>query len=286
MLTAWLQDIYFLLALIGVGIFAGYIAGLFGIGGGTILVPVLATIFPYFSHNLEMDMHCAVGTSLALVAPAALMASLRHAKQGSLEQTDWKLWLGAVLVGVLLGVLVSNHMHGNYLKLLFALYMYIAAWGIYQRHRSASQSLIKVAFPRRGVQLGVGICIGGLSSLLGLGGGSFTIPFYNQYDVPLKKAIALGCLTGIVVGGVGAIGAIINGWALPGRPGYSLGYVNLPALLIIAPLVILCAPRGAKLSHELSARSLMIACTAFYVVLGSLLWIKLLYAYLKSSSIG
>ena len=281
MMTAWLQDIYFLLALIGVGIFAGYIAGLFGVGGGTILVPVLATIFPYFSHNLEMDMHCAVGTSLALVAPAAIMASLRHAKQGTLEKTVWKRWAIAVTIGVLLGVLISNRIHGNYLKVLFAIYMYIAAWGIYHKHRSSSQSLIKVAFPKHTMQLCAGVCIGGLSSLLGLGGGSFTIPFYNQYDVPLKKSIALGCLTGIVVGSVGAIGAIINGWGLAGRPGYSLGYVNLPALLIIAPLMILCAPRGAKLSHELSARTLTFACTAFYIVLGSLLWIKLLLAYIK-----
>ncbi len=273
--VTWTQDIYFLISLILTGIFAGYLAGLFGVGGGVVIVPVLATIFPYFGYDYAMDMHCAVGTSLALVAPGAIAATLRHAKQGTLEHAVWKFWLLAVIFGVLVGTIITNKVPGSYLKLAFTIYMFVVAVAIYRRKPSVQAA--RNSYPRRITQFIVGACIGCVSSVLGLGGGSFAVPFYSQYNLPLKRAIALGSVTGIAIGSLGMIGAVINGWGTMGRPPFSVGYVNIPALLIIAPLITLAAPQGAKLSHVLPSGTLRLLCAGFYLFMGSYMLYKFLF---------
>ena len=273
MAAAWLHDVYFLIALIITGIIAGYLAGLFGVGGGGVLVPVLATIFPYFGDNPAMDMHCAIGTALALIIPGAVTSTLHHAKQGTLEENIWKLWLVAVTVGIIIGVLITKRVEGELLKIVFAVYMFIVAAVLYFKQKKPGDH--RPHYPSRLVQIGVGTGVGCLSSILGLGGGSFTVPFYNQYNIPLKRAIALGNVTGIAIGLLGAIGAMVNGWGLVGRPGFSIGYVNIPAFLIISPLTMLCAPKGTALSFRLSSRTLKNICAGFYLLMGIYMIINL-----------
>lgn len=277
MLVTWVHDVYFIIALIITGISAGYLAGLFGVGGGAILVPVLASIFPYFGFDYSMDMHCAVGTSLALIVPGAISATMRHARQGTLVTTIWKLWLGAITAGIIIGTIISNQTHGSLLRAIFAIYMFTVAIALYRKKNSSLEN--KKKFPKTRTQVLVGTCVGCLSSMLGLGGGSFTVPFYTQYNFPIKKAIALGNVTGIAIGTLGAIGAMYNGWGNAGRPGLSIGYVNIPAFLLITPLMMLCAPQGAKISNNLSSKTLKLLCASFYFMMGTYMVMKLLLQY-------
>lgn len=281
MAVAWLQDIYFLFALILAGIVAGYLAGLFGVGGGTIMVPVLATIFPYFSDNINMDMHCAVGTSLALIAPSAYMAASHHLRKGNLAGVKWRQWVVLVCVGVLIGSVITNRVHGNDLKFMFFIYLYLAAWILYRHPKRSNQpQSTAIVLPHKSVQAVAGMVIGAMCTVLGLGGGSFTVPFFSQYRVPMQATVALGNLTGIAVGTFGAIGGLINGWGLAGRPGFSVGYINIPAVLIMAPLTMLCAPLGAKLGRGIGAHKLKRLCIVYYLLIGSYLLSNVLIHHL------
>ncbi|MCH9769627.1 MAG: sulfite exporter TauE/SafE family protein [Gammaproteobacteria bacterium] len=243
-----IQDLYFVIILLMIGSVAGYTAGLFGLGGGVVLVPTLMTLFPFFGASHARVVHCAVGTALALVVPATMASAYKHYKLQNVDLKFAKRWLPSVVSGAIIGTLSFHYISGLLLKIIFTAYLYCAF--VYTLTQHTQFKAVKSYPHKKRAYVGAGI-IGCASVWLGLGGGTFTVPFLRFLKYPYRKAIGISATSGITIGLVGAIGVIIHGWGLSGRPVYSLGYVNGMAFIIIAPVVMLLAPQGAKMAHRL-----------------------------------
>ncbi len=232
-----------------IGVFAGYSAGLFGIGGGVVMVPALLTLLPYVHASDSVVMHMAVGTSLALIVPGAIAASAKQYQLGNLEIGLLKSWVPPVIVGVIAAAILFNFIPTRGLKIIFTVYLFAAtAYGVWQKPPPAGHA----GCPSVLMQSVAGFFVGSLSLLLGIGGGTFTVPFFKFSHYPLKRAIALSSATSLFIGSLGALATVADGWGLAGRPPYSVGFINIPALLAGTPTVLFFAPRGAKRAHEFS----------------------------------
>ncbi|MGB5810583.1 MAG: sulfite exporter TauE/SafE family protein [Polyangiales bacterium] len=246
------------------GVIVGYASGLFGIGGGVILVPTFLTTFPRFGASPEVVMHCAVGTCLALVVPAAIASTRKHYALGNVELDLLRSWLPWVALGTLVGVLTVELLRARDLKMIFTLYL--IATTLYVAARKASEAG-EEGRPPAIVRAVGGSIIGDLSVWLGLGGGTFAVPFFRAFHYPIKKSIAVSAATGLVIGFGGAAGAIYHGWGVAGRTSYSIGYVDGMALAVIGPIVMLTAPLGAKAA---SGASEMLLKWVYVALLGGI----------------
>lgn len=264
--------IWILAVVLVAGIFAGYTAGLFGIGGGVVMVPALMTLLPFWHTSNHVVMHVAVGTSLALIVPGAIAASRKQYHLGNLELPVLKTWAPMVCVGVFAGAVIFNFIPTKGLKIIFALYLVGATlYAALQKPPPPGHAGIPGVWWQRVV----GFFVGGASLLLGIGGGTFTVPFFKFCHYPLKRAIALSSATSLFIGLLGALATVIDGWGHPGRPPYSLGYVNIPALLAGTPTVIWFAPKGAKRAHDFSETTLKRIYVGFLGLMALYMLIKI-----------
>jgi len=268
-----LQNTYLFLGMLGTGVLAGFSSGLFGIGGGIVLVPAFLTLLPYFGANPSVVMHLSVGTCLILIVPAALMASRKQYQMGKLDLKILKVWIPPVLVGVLVGVLIINYISTRALKIIFTSYLFaVTLYSVYHPASSPGPE----SFPKGPLRSLVGFFIGGLSVLLGIGGGTFTVPYYKFCGYPLKKSIALSSATSFFIGLGGGLGTIADGWSIAGRPPYSLGYIFLPAFLLLTPVVMFFAPLGSRAANAVSDKTLKWIYTAFLATVTAYMLYRLL----------
>src|SRR6266567_63543 len=239
-MTYWL--LYF--ALGGV---AGVLAGLLGVGGGLVVVPVLSFLFSAQQMPAPFILHLALGTSLASIMFTSISSLRAHHSRGAV---NWQVFLRVtpgILVGTLLGSWVAAQLSTRFLKGFFVLFLYYIAL----------QMLLNVKpkpahqLPGAGGMFGVGSLIGGVSSLVGIGGGSMSVPFLVWCNVSLHNAIGTSAAIGFPIALAGAIGYGANGLTVRSLPPHSLGFVYLPALLGIAVVSMLTAPFGARLAHSL-----------------------------------
>ena len=265
-----LHFIWFLLILLAAGMVAGFASGLFGIGGGVVLVPTLMTVLPLFHAAPNLVMRMAVGTSLALIFPGSLTASRKQYQLGNLDLSLFYFWIQAVILGIVVGSVLINFISNEQLKIYFAVYLLgVTLYAIFKKEPPAgtekilSRPLTRVA----------GLLVGILSVLLGIGGGTFTVPFFHFSHYPLKKAIALSTATGVVISLAGVIGVIVSGWGRAGLPVYSLGFLHLPAFLFLTPGMMLFAPLGAHAAHQLPIKPLKIFYIGFLALMtGYMFW--------------
>lgn len=259
-----------LVVLLGAGILAGFTAGLFGIGGGVVLVPAMMTLFPHFHTSQEVVMHMAVGTSLGLILPGAAMASRKQYQLGNLDLALLFRWIGMVVLGVVAGSILINFISTEELKIFFSLYLLgVTVYSVLQPELPGEGERVPGALWMKIT----GFLIGGISVLLGIGGGTFTVPFFKFSHYPLKKSIALSTATGFFIGLGGMLGAIGNGLGDPGRTPWSLGYVNVPAFLLLTPGMMIFAPLGARTAHHLPNRPLKILYILFFAgMTGYMFW--------------
>jgi len=242
------QTIVLIMALIGAGVLAGYTSGLFGIGGGVVLVPAFVTILPYFKTAEHVQMHMAVGTCLALIVPGAILAARKQYQMGKLDVGLLRFWIQAVLVGVVAGVILIKFVSTDELKIFFAAYLGVAAlYAIFRKATPPGEECL----PKKIVMRIVGFIVGSVSVLLGIGGGTITVPFFKFSHYPLKKAIALSTATSLFIGFGGAVGTIIDGWGVFGRTPYSFGFVSLPGFILITPLMMIFAPLGVRTANAI-----------------------------------
>ncbi len=241
------------------GAAAGLLAGLFGVGGGLIVVPALAFILPGLGTSPEVVMHSAIGTSLAVIGLTGISSTRsHHARGGVIWPVFWKLAPG-IVVGSLIGATVAHLVSSEVLKrcvgfgaLLIAIQMLIDAAP--KATRSTPGAL--------GLGL-VGTLIGGLSALIGIGGGSLTVPYLNACNIDMRRAVGTSAACGIPIAWAGAVGFAVNGWGVPGLAPWSLGYVDLAAFAGIAAMSVFTAPLGARLAHGLSPKLLKRAFALF-----------------------
>ncbi len=246
------------------GAFAGTIAGLLGVGGGLIIVPVLVYVFSRQQIAPEVMVHLAVGTSLATIVFTALSSVRAHHKRGAVHwDVFWKITPGIVL-GALLGSVLAEWMPAPVLRRFFAIFEWLVAAQLIVGLRPRPGH----AAPRLAGMAAVGGVIGCISSIVGIGGGSLTVPFLVWINLRMQEAVATSSACALPIAIAGAIGFVFTGWGSPQLPATSLGYVYLPAFLGIVLASVLFAPVGAWLAHRLPANTLRQIFAILLVVLG------------------
>lgn len=256
------------LALLGVailvaGVITGVLAGLFGIGGGAVIVPVLYEVFGFLGVPEEVRMHLCIGTSLAIIIPTSIRSFRAHRARGAVDMDALRIWAIPVVFGVIAGSLVAGLVPSAFLKGVF---MTVGAL-IALKMLSGSQLRFADDLPGRPAMTAYGLGMGLLSSWMGIGGGSFGNLIYAMYNRPVHQGVATSSGLGVLIAIPGAIGYIIAGWPeMAILPPASLGFVSIIGAIIIAPVSVWAAPIGVKIAHGWSRRQLEIALGSFLLL--------------------
>ncbi len=234
------------------GAAAGVLAGLFGVGGGIIIVPVL--VLSFTSHGLapEILTHLAVGTSLATIVFTSINSTLEHHRRGAVR---WPLfrWLTlGIVLGTVLGALTAAAIKGEWLQKIIGTFAVVIAIQLALDLKPRASRDV----PGKPGLTAAGGVIGWASAIFGIGGGSLTVPFLVWRSVPMQQAVATSAACGLPIAIAGALSFIWTGWGNPQLPAWSLGFVYLPGLLGIALTSMFFARIGARLAHRLSPRLL------------------------------
>lgn len=250
----------FALALLATGAVAGTLAGLLGVGGGIVIVPVLFNLLPVLGVRPELVMHIAVATSLATIIPTSLMSARSHHLRGSLDWELFKGWGVPLFIGVLLGTLIGAHAKGVGLTILFAsIALLVAARMAFQRENA----VLAQNPPVGAVRAVVGLLVGGISVLMGIGAGTLCVPIMSACNIPIRRAVGTAAALGFVISLPGSIGFMVSGLGVEGLPAGNIGYTNLLGFALIVPMTLLMAPVGAKIAHSISPAMLQKAFAFF-----------------------
>lgn len=250
----------FALGLAGAGLVAGTLAGLLGVGGGIVLVPVLYHVLSALGVDEAVRMHLAVGTSFATIIPTAIRSVRAHAKRGAVDFALLRRWAPATFLGTALGTLLAGAASGWALTLIFAcLVLIVSAYLAFGRETWR----LGDAVPAGARSSAIAGAIGAVSAFMGIGGGTFAVPAMTLYGIPIHRAVATSAGLGIVIAIPGALGYILAGWGVQHLPPGSLGYVNLIGFLLLTPTMVIAAPFGARLAHSLPRDALRRAFALF-----------------------
>lgn len=238
-----------LLALAVSGIAAGLAAGLFGIGGGAVIVPVLFFLLSGLGYD-TYAMHVAVATSLATIIVTSTRSVMAHNERGAVDWTLLRGWVPWIMLGSLLGMLAAGQISGDVLTAIFGVMAFLlAAQLIFGRPTWQLMDDMPKGLPRAGLGSGMGA----LSALMGIGGGTFGVSLMTVCGRTIHQAVATAAGFGVAIGLPAAIASIFTGWGREGLPPGSAGFVNVPAFLLICLFTIITAPIGASLAHRLDA---------------------------------
>ena len=250
-------------AMLATGAVAGVLAGLFGIGGGIVIVPVLETALGFLGVDPAIRMHVAVGTSLATIIPTSISSARAHYKRNSVDVEIVKRWAIFVLVGALLGAWIASLVHSRILALVFASLAFLVALKMLFVPGSGN---LTEEVPRGPLVPVIPTAIGCFSSMMGIGGGTFSVMTLTLFNEPIHRAVGTAALFGLVISVPGMLGFVIAGWGDPRVPLGNLGYVSLIGFACIAPATVLAAPLGAKIAHAFSAKRLNMLFGVFLVI--------------------
>ncbi|VAW99674.1 Uncharacterized UPF0721 integral membrane protein [hydrothermal vent metagenome] len=235
-----------------IGAIAGVIAGMLGVGGGLVIVPVLTIIFVQNGFDNNIIVHLAIGTSLATIVFTSLSSTRAHHAHGAIQWPVVKQLLPGIIVGAISGALLANYFATDILKTIFVIFeLSVAIQMAFQLSPSAHQRL-----PSASRLLGVGTVIGGISSVIGIGGGTLTVPFLLWCRVSMRYAIATSSACGIPIAIAGSLGFLFVGLNNTNLPEYATGYIYWPAFFGIVIASMATAPFGAKLAHNLPVKVL------------------------------
>ena len=254
------------------GLIAGTLAGLFGVGGGIVLVPVLYHAFAAVGVDEAVRMHLAVGTSLATIIPTSVRSVLSHNERGAVRWPLLRSFSPATAAGTIAGGVLTAFLSSYALTAVFASLALIVS--------------IYLGFGREEWRLGerlpegigaqsIAFAIGFASALMGIGGGTFAVAAMSLYGVPIHEAVATSAGLGFVISVPGTISYIIAGWREPMLPPFSIGYVSAIGFLLVVPATIVSAPWGVALAHRLSRTTLRRAFAAFLAVTALRMFLEL-----------
>ena len=263
-----------IVTLVIMGGLAGAMAGLLGIGGGALIVPVLVIVFEGQGVNPHIIMQLALGTSLATIVFTAVSSASAHHRRGTLDWAIFRRLAPAIVVGTLLGAAIADHLASRTLQWMFVVFM-VAVAAQFSRGTTATSAHRKLPGVV-GINL-AGLLIGVASALFGIGGGSMSVPFMTWCSVPVKRAIGTSAAIGLPIAVSGAVGFLIAGLDEPGLPPWSLGYIVLPAFASIVIASTAAAPFGARLAHHLSDATLR----RLFALFVALLALRMLWGLLK-----
>ncbi|MBV0891429.1 sulfite exporter TauE/SafE family protein [Paracoccus sp. Z118] len=245
------------------GCVSGFLAGLLGVGGGIIIVPVLYHVLAAFDVDMALRAHIAVGTSLATIIPTSIQSIRTHRAKGAVDETLLRWWAPFVGLGVLIGVLIARFAPGTLLTAVFGVVAAIvAAYMLFTREGWHPFR----ALPSKAAQGGMATGIGTISTLMGIGGGTLTVPVLSIFSYPVRRAVGTASVVGLIIALPGTLGYIFNGFGREGLPPFSLGYVNLAALLAIVVTSMFFAPWGARAAHSIAPAHLRKAFGIFLAI--------------------
>lgn len=254
-----------LLTYSGVGAIAGVLAGLLGIGGGLVIVPMLVFCFTWQGFPHQLIMHLALGTSMASIIFTATSSFWAHHKRGAVYWVVVRRIVLGIFLGTFLGSCFAARMSTNFLKAFFVIFLYyVAIQMLMNRRPKPSRQL-----PGKLGMFGVGNVIGAVSSLVGIGGGTLSVPFMIWSNITMHNAIGTSAAIGFPIAIAGTLGYIYNGLKIPNLPDYTLGYVYLPALGGIICASVLTAPLGVRLAHRLPVPKLKRIFAILLLLVGS-----------------
>ncbi len=243
---------FFALSLAAAGAVTGVLAGVFGVGGGALIVPVLYELFRFMGVAEEVRMPLAVGTSLAIIVPTSIRSYVAHKARGGVDMTIIRAWAIPTVIGVIVGSALARFAPPVVFKLVF----------VFVAGLSASRLLGNFSWrlgddlPRGPLMTLYGLVIGVLSALMGIGGGQLSSMFMTFYNRPIHQAVSTSAGMGVVISIPGAIGYLLAGMDKTGLPPGSIGYVSLVGLVLFAPVSVWTAPLGVKVAHALPKRTL------------------------------
>ncbi len=252
--------------LLATGAFAGLLAGLLGVGGGIVIVPILFHIFTAFGVEVSLAMPLAVGTSLSTIMLTSIVSARNHYARGGVDTALVKTWILPVLIGVVLGALLPTFIDGAKVKTVFG-FMLITV----SLHMLASSRWKLELFshlPAKSLQYVLGVMVGCLSALLGIGGGTLMVPLLTLCAFPIHRAVSTGSVFGLIISVPATVIYVANGWGLANLPPLTTGYVNWAVFAILVPMTMWFAPMGVKLAYRLNVPQLKRAFAVFLCLVG------------------
>ncbi|HWL58003.1 MAG TPA: sulfite exporter TauE/SafE family protein [Paracoccus sp. (in: a-proteobacteria)] len=255
-----------LFALAVSGALIGFLAGLFGIGGGAISVPVFFEIFGLLGYPAEISMPLAVGTSLAVIVPTSIASARGHWHRGTVDMDLLRIWAIPILIGVLAGSLIARYADPWVFQLVFVVVATVIATRLLTGGKGWR---VAEHLPGRALLNIYGGVIGFLSALMGIGGGALSNLVMTLHGVPIHRAISTSAGVGVLIAIPGTIGYMIAGWGKPGLPPDSVGFVSLATFALTIPTALLTARLGVRLAHALSRRRLEVAFGLFLLTVSA-----------------
>lgn len=236
------------------GLVAGFVAGLFGIGGGFVVVPALLLVFTVFGVDADVLTHVAIGTSLATIIVTSSRSVHAHNKKGAVDFTIIKDWAPWLILGVGGGIILAQYMDGRSLKWIFSIGVFLM--GLHFILPVLKDVKVSDEMPSGLTRIGLASFLGGFSALLGIGGGTIAVLTMTMCGRPIHQAVATAAGFGVIIAVPGAIGFAALGMGQQALPLGSLGYVNVVAVIAITAMSFITAPFGAKAAHALNAAAL------------------------------
>ena len=244
------------------GAVAGVLAGLLGVGGGIVIVPMLVSVFPARGIPPEFVQQLALGTSLASIMITSISSARAHNRRGAVNWDIFRRITPGILIGTFGGGLVASHMPTLFLKVFFICFLAFVAVQMLSSYRPPATR----EMPGPLGTAGAGGVIGLVSSFVGIGGGTLSVPFMSYCNVPLHHAVGTSAAIGFPIAVAGTLSYVIGGWHQAGLPAGCLGFVHVSALVCIAAASFCTAPLGAKLSHSLPTSKLKKAFAIFLIL--------------------
>lgn len=273
MLDLIVQYLPWVLAAAATGLLAGFVAGLLGVGGGIVIVPVLDTMLAAFDVDASVRIKVAVATSLATIVATSWASARSHRQHKAVDIELLKTWGPAIFVGVVMGTTLAGAVDGRVMTLVFAVTALLVAANMLIR---ADNHKLADGFPNGVVKAGLGLVVGAISAMMGIGGGTLSVPILTAFGTDIRKAVGTASAIGFIIAIPGTVGYVIAGWGVPGLPPFSLGYVNLAGLIAIIPLSMLTAPYGARAAHTVPRKYLAYGFGAFLILTAAKMFWSLL----------
>lgn len=251
------------------GCVVGVLAGLLGVGGGTVIVPILVAVFPTQGVPPQYVQQLALGTSLASIMFTSISSARAHHARGAVQWNIFRNITPGILLGTFFGGLVATHLPTMFLKIFFICFLFAISTQMMTNYRPPATRNMPGAL---GTAAAGGV-IGIVSSFVGIGGGSLSVPFMTYCNVPIHTAVGTSAAIGFPIAVAGTLGYVVGGWGRPDLPAAALGFVHLWALFGIAVASCLTAPLGVKISHAMPTGKLKKAFAIFLIIVAlKMLW--------------
>ena len=257
-----------------IGALAGFAAGLFGVGGGTIIVPLLFIVFTQMGYSPDNIMHLALGTSLATIIVTSISSLMAHNKKGAVMWPIFKNLTPGMAIGCFFGAGIAGAISGGHLQIIVGTFLLWVAFNMFTGGKKRidgtanDASTTQTALPSTPKQLAAGGVIGIASAIFGIGGGSLTVPYLTRYGVVMQKAVGTSAACGLPIAIAGALGFMVFGMQQQVNVPNTIGFVHIYAFLGISIMSFFTAKLGVKVAHILSPQLLKKCFAVLLTVVG------------------